>query len=340
MKHKELLIEPSDETRTRAVTVAASSRKKMVNAALIAAVIIIAFLIPVVVRSQYYLHVFILTLVYIIASVSLRTIMISGQFPLAHGAYMGIGAYTAGLASFWGHWPAWLTIPLGAIMAAVIGVLIGYPFARLRALYYAMISLFFGIAVLYIIYAFGKWTGSYSGFGGVQPLFAGPNAKMYYYYFFLGLVLFSLVVLYRFENSRFGLSLKAIAQSHLVASSVGINEAVYRTLALAMGCFFVGLAGAGYAHYNTVVSATSFNLMATLWICMYALVGGAKRFAGPIVGTVVLLIIPELVRDLKSYAPYLSAVILLIMVFVLPNGLVSIPGLVWSRVRRKERPRD
>jgi branched-chain amino acid transport system permease protein len=304
---------------------------------------VIAGLIPVFVRSPYYLHTFILTLIYIVAAVSLRTIMISGQFPLAHGAFMGIGAYTAGLASYWGHWTPWLTIPLGAVMAAAIGIVIGYPFARLRAIYYAMISLFFGLATLYIIFAFGRWTGSYSGFGGVQPLFGGPSAKIKYYYFFLGLMVVCLVILHRFESSRFGLSEKAIAQSHLVAASVGINEAAYRVLALGFGCFFVGLVGAAYAHYNTVVGSTSFNLTATLWLVMYTLIGGKKRFAGPIVGTIILVIIPELVRGLKSYAPFVNAAILLIVVYVLPDGIVSLPGLVWSRIKdrkREEQPRD
>ena len=71
----------------------------------------------------------------------------------------------------------------------------------------------------------------------------------------------------------------------MVAGSVGINEVFYRILAVGVGCFFAGLAGAIYAHYNTVISYTSFNLMATLWIVIYVLVGGIGSFAGPIIGT-------------------------------------------------------
>jgi branched-chain amino acid transport system permease protein len=78
------------------------------------------------------------------------------------------------------------------------------------------------------------------------------------------LTVFSLFALYRFEFSRIGTNLKAIAQSHLVASSVGINEVFYRILAVGVGCFFAGLAGATYAHYNTVISYTSFNFSSTV----------------------------------------------------------------------------
>lgn len=135
-------------------------------------VLIIALcLLPLFVHSRFYMHIFILTLVYIVAAVSLRAVIISGQFPLAHAAYMGIGAYVAGLTSRWLGWQPWLTIPLGALVTMAFGMLIGYPFARLRALYYAMASLFFGIGILQVIYAFGKWTGSYSGLSSVDPLF-------------------------------------------------------------------------------------------------------------------------------------------------------------------------
>jgi branched-chain amino acid transport system permease protein len=124
------------------------------------------------------------------------------------------------------------------------------------------------------------------------------------------------------------MSLKAIAQSHLVASSVGINEALYRVMALAVGCFFVGFAGAAYAHYNLTLSYTSFDMLATLWLFMYTLIGGIGSFAGPLIGTTVLFLVPELFRELKQFLPYISAAILFIVVFVMPQGLVGLPQLL------------
>ena len=284
--------------------------------------------LPVLFESIYLLHILIQTFIYSIAAVSLRTITISGQFPLAHGAFMGIGAYLAGMASKWLGWSPFLTLPSAALGTMAIGMLIGYPFARLRALYYAMGSLFFGIGVVYIIQAGGTLTGGYSGFTGIRPMFGG--SKLAYYYFFLGLAIVCTMALYRFEFCRIGNDLKAIAQSHLVASSVGINEIWYRILAVGMGCFFAGLSGACYAHYNMVLSPASFNFMATLWLVMYVLIGGIDSFAGPIVGTIILIIIPEFARDLKEYSPYLSAALLLIVAYLMPKGLVSLPSLAIS----------
>ena len=294
----------------------------------IGASIVVLGLLPVFVDSPYTLHIFILTFIYVIVSVSLRTITTSGQFPLAQGAFMGVGAYAAGMASRWLGWSCWLTIPSGALFTAALGILIGYPFSRLRTLYYAMGSLFFGLGVVQIIYALGDWTGGYSGFTGVHPIFTG--SKVSYYYFCLGLAVVCSAALYRFEFSRIGQNLKAIHQSHEVASSVGINEAWYRVMVVGVGCFFAGLAGACYAHYNLVISAASFNLAATLGLFMGVLVGGIGSFAGPIIGTFILTLFPEFFRDLKIYSPLVSAAILLIAVYLFPQGLVGLPRIMWS----------
>jgi branched-chain amino acid transport system permease protein len=328
----------SDTQRTdSAPSKTAIAQRKWIKPAAYAGLVVIIALLPLLTSSRYMLHVLILIFVYTIAAVSLRTITISGQFPLAHGAFMGIGAYLAGMASRWLGWSPWLTIPSAAIVTAGIGMLIGYPFARLRALYYAMGSLFFGIGVVYIIYAGGQWTGGYAGLINVGAMFG--TSKISYYYFFLGLAVVSLLALYRFEFCRIGINLKAIAQSHLVASSVGINEAWQRIMVVGVGCFFAGLAGAGYAHYNTVLSPASFTFMATLWLVMYVLIGGIDSFAGPIIGTFILVLISEYSRDLKEFSPYLSAVLLLIVVYLMPKGLVSLPGLIKSAFteRRKEK---
>ena len=304
---------------------------RYIKASAVFVIVAIAALIPVFVEDVYMLHILILVFLYTIASVSFRTITVSGQFPLAHGAFMGIGAYLTAMTTRWLGWSPWFTIPSAALITAGIGMLLGFPFSRLRSLYYAMGSLFFGIGVLRIVYAFGDVTGGYSGMVGIPPLFTG--SKVYYYYLFLALALASIAALYRFEFSRIGTNLKAIAQSHLVASSVGINEGFYRILAVGVGCFFAGLTGAGYAHYNRVISPASFDFMATMWLVMYVLIGGIDSFTGPVIGTFVLILIPEYFRDLKMYAPFISAVLLGVVVYLMPKGIASLPSLVFRRKR-------
>jgi branched-chain amino acid transport system permease protein len=305
-------------------------RKLAKPASYVGPVIILA-LLPLFIESPYWIHIFILTFVYVIATVSLRAITISGEFPLAHGAFMGIGAYVSAVPAKWLGWPIWLTLPMGGLTAMVVGVLVGYPFARLRALYYAMVSLFFGIGILQVFFVFQRWTGAYHGLTNIPLLFPNTASKVPYYYFFLGLSAVCLLALYRFEHCRIGVSLKAIAQSHIVASSVGINEARYRVLALGVGCFFVGIAGAAYGHYNSTLSYTSFDMLATMWLFIYVLIGGIDSFFGPILGTALLFIVPELFRVMKGFVPYISAGILLIVAYARPEGLVSLFGVFRSK---------
>lgn len=306
-------------------------RRKLTKVAIYAGLIVILLLLPLFIKSPYLIHIFILTLIYIIAASSLRLIAVSGQLSLGHAAFMSIGAYTAGILGKLLGWTPWVTMPLGALATMAVAVLIGYPMARLRAIYFSMVSLFFGIGVLAINQAFESFTGGYAGLIGIPPLFAG--SKVANYYFFLGLTGLSLLILHRFEFCRIGTTIKAVAQSHVVASSVGINESGYRILALAVGCFFAGLAGAGYAHYNLVLSHSTFNFLASVYLLIYVLVGGIGSFAGPVIGTAVLIIIPELFRVLKEFVPYIFAGILLIVIFVMPQGLAGLPEQIRSWVR-------
>jgi branched-chain amino acid transport system permease protein len=292
-------------------------------------VIILLGLLPLRVSGSYWEDVIILAFIYVVISSAFRTISISGQFNIAQGAYMGIGAYAAALPSVWLDWPPWATIPLGAVAATIVGSVLAYPFARLRTIYYAMGTLFLGYVVINLITAGGRLTGMSTGLGGVQPLFSN---RTHYYYLVLGLMIVSLACLYRFEFSRIGVRMKAVAQSHQVAASVGIGERRSRILAVAFGCFFTGLMGAVYCHYQRVASPNSFGLAATLWIIMYVLVGGLNSFWGPAIGVLILRILPEYVRDLKGYLPYVTAGILLIIAFTMPEGIAGLLKLIKDRL--------
>jgi branched-chain amino acid transport system permease protein len=312
-------------------------RRRVAGASAVGLVIIALGLLPLGISGSYYVHILNLAFVYVVISSAFRTISISGQFNIAQGAYMGIGAYAAAIPSVWLHWPPWVTIPAGAVAATVVGSVLAYPFARLRTVYYAMGTLFLGYVVINLITAGGRITGMSIGLAGVQPLF---SSRVYYYYLFLGVTVVSLACMHRFEFSRIGVTLKAVAQSHQVAASVGINERRSRILAVAFGSFFTGLMGALYCHYQMVASPSSFGLSATLWIIMYVLVGGLYSFWGPSIGIVILMIVPEFFRDLKGHLPYVTAGILLIIAFTMPEGIAGllklIAGRIWIRLSKRE----
>jgi len=307
---------------------------KRIKPAIFVGLVIFFFLLPLLIESPYYLHTFIITLIYIIAASSLRTILVSGQISIAHAAFMGVGAYISSILAKEFNCPLWFTIPMGGVSAMIVGALVGYPLTRVRAIYFSMVSLFLGLAIVAAIGVFQKFTGGDIGLIGIPPLSSltipglpGINflsSKVPYYYFFLLLTLFVLLILYRLEHSRIGMSWKAIAQSYLVASSVGINESGFRVLAIAVGCFFAGIAGAGYAHYNMVLTSSSFGFLSSINLLIYVLVGGTGSFVGPVIGTTVLIIVPEIFRWLKAFTPFVFGGIMLVVVFLMPQGIAGV----------------
>jgi len=328
-------------------------RRNWIRSAVYASLLIILFLLPLFVDSVYYLHTFIISLIYTIAACSLRTVMLSGQISIAHAGFMGFGAYVSSILAKELNWTPWLTILLGGISATIVGVLAGYPLTRVRAIYFSMVSLFVGLAIVALIGVFANYTGGDIGLIGIPPL---PDiripglpdinflrSRIPYYYFFMVLTVISLLILYSLENSRIGMSWKAIAQSYLVASSVGINESGFRVLALAVGCFFAGIAGAGYAHYNMVLTRSSFGFLSSVNLLIYVLVGGTGSFAGPIIGTTVLVIVPEVFRWMKTFAPFVFGGIMIFVVFFMPQGIVGLFEQLRTKVlqfQQRKTPRD
>jgi branched-chain amino acid transport system permease protein len=311
---------------------------------LYAILIVFSLLLPLFPVTPYFIHVCIMILTYVIATSSLRTIYISGQVSVGHAAFMGIGAYTSAVLSLRLGWTPWITMLVGPLAAMVIGVLSGYLFCRLRAIYFSMITFFFGMGVWSVIRMLVSVTGGQSGLVGFPRLriihmpglmeinFA--TSKIPYYYLFLVLTFITLLALYRFEHSRTGMNWMAIAQSPLVASSIGISETKFRVLAFAVGCFFVGLAGSAYANYSGVLSPGSFGLLPSIYLVIYMLLGGVSSFAGPIIGVIVLVAIPELFRALKEFTPFIFGSIMILVIFLMPQGLAGLSQTVKSLFSR------
>lgn len=331
-------------------------------------------LAPVGFKSRTWINSFITIFVSVVGASSLRTIALSGNMSFAHGAFIGLGAYTAGVLSKELGFPIYITIPAGAVTATVIGFITGWPFARLRSIYFCMGSMFMGVAIIQFISSVTITGGAVglrsipsltnalsgilgSGFGDFLKRI-GIGSVQLNYYFFLLITLFSLLCLYRFEHSRIGWTLKAISQSPEVAASTGVNERYFRLLSVCIGSFFAGLIGAVYAHYNTTLSPNSYSMGVTLWLIMYMMIGGKNSFLGPIAGAIILELIKQVSSLLTAlsgganvsqgfisftrwlgknaaYVPFFTALVLLIVAYCLPGGLISIPDAIRnSRTRR------
>ena len=299
--------------------------------------LLIFLLLPLALNTSYWIGVLIMVLYKVVGSVSLRTISLSGTLTFAHGAFIALGAYCGGILAKSLALPPVVTILAGGLFAMVVSVITGLPFVRLKGMYYSMASMFMGVTVAYIIKAM-KITGGYHGLTRIPKLLQNDIAC---YYVFLASTVVLLVVLYRFEFSRIGTTLRALSQSQDVASSIGINATFYRLLAVGMGSFCAGIVGAAYGLYSTVLSPTNYDMTFSLWLLMYMLIGGEDYFIGPIIGAIIFVLIPELGRDLSAYAPFLTGACTLLVAYLLPGGLAGIPALIRKkRAKRQDNSKE
>lgn len=310
-----------------------TNRKKAARHISCGAGLLILFLVPLFVRGQYGLHILIVAAMNIILASSLRLIATSGQLSLAHGGMMAVGAYTSALLVMKLGFSSWAALPLAGAASAILALLVGFPFVRIKGIYFAMVTVFLAEMVMLIAEHWRSLTGGSSGIVNIPMpdpivipglLVIDFDSKIEFYYFILILMLVTLLFLYAIERSRIGLTLVSIQQSEILAESVGVRTARFKVLAFSIGCFFAGIVGGFYSQYINVITPRSFGFFFAIYIVIYMIVGGVKKFSGPIYGAFILSILPEFIRGLKEFQPFLFAAVLMLVIFFLPDGLVEL----------------
>jgi branched-chain amino acid transport system permease protein len=306
------------------------------------------FMLPLLLSGPYHIHILILTMMNVVLASSLRLINLSGQMSLAHGGMMTIGAYTSALLVMKAGLPFWVAMPLAGFAAALIAYLVGFPFVRLKGIYFSIVTIFLGEVV---VLTAQQWQGLTGGSAGIyaiprpEPIsIAGIlkldfSSKVDFYYLALVLMLVCLLILYAVERSRIGLILRGLQQADSLSESVGIDTTGYKVLAFTVGCFFAGLMGGFYSHYISAISPDAFSFLYTINILVYMTVGGEKKFVGPILGASVLTILPEVARPLKAFTPFIFAAVLIAVIFFVPEGIAGLPKLLRrGKPRPEKRP--
>jgi branched-chain amino acid transport system permease protein len=217
-------------------------------------------------------------------------------------------AFPAGL-----HTPWWLTIPLAAVLAAFLGVLLGAPTLRLRGDYLAIVTLGFGEIVRIFINNLGQPINITNGARGIvqidsirifgvdigKSIFLGSyeiTSVMLYYYLFLILTVLIMIICHRLQDSRIGRAWMAIRDDETAAQAMGINSSNLKLLAFGMGASFGGVAGAMFASFQGFISPESFSLMESIMIVAMVVFGGMGHIPGVILGAVLLTAVPEILR--------------------------------------------
>ena len=252
----------------------------------------------------------------------------SGQLTLANAGFMAIGAFTSVIltggittatskAAVGVHVPMPVAILLGAVLAGVVGMVIGLPVLRLRGVFLAIATIGFGEALRFGLILNLNITGKGQGLnnthaspgGGILPIWLSLVVLMY-----LG---------WRLTTTKLGHAWAAIREDELAAAAQGIDTAYYKMIAFVLGAVIAAYAGALDAHLNFFVDPNEYNFSKAVGILIFAVVGGIATVIGPVVGAVLLTALPEILRFTKNYRDVVDGLILIVIVVFRPDGLIA-----------------
>jgi branched-chain amino acid transport system permease protein len=318
-----------------------SQLKTGILVASLAAVAIVAALLK---RSDVYL----LTLctVYLMATFGLNlTVGYAGQMSLGQAAFFGIGAYIAAIGLKFGV-PFLLVVPIAAVACFVVGLALGFPALRVQHHYLAFATLGFNVLVFLIMRNEEKITGGTFGISGIpRPSFFGLSVEghlAFFYFTFASLIVLAFL-LWWLLRSPWGRAFAALRDNPIRAESLGVNITAYTLLAFAIGAACAGIGGVYYASLVEFIEPGPFHFSTSLMMLLAVIVGGSGRFFGPVVGTVIIILFPELLRASnmealkfmqKWYLVFFGVAVMVLMVW-LPGGILSV-GDRWKKAPTPE----
>lgn len=283
-------------------------------------------ILPVFVRSNYWIHVMILAGIYGILAASWDLLVgYTGLLAFCPAAFYGIGAYTSGLLSKQGISPL-LTIPAACLLAGLMGFCISMICGKIASYYLAIVTLGFGASVHIIILNWTEVTGGVLGVYGIPPLPGLPPsmyAKQLYFYIMVLVQGVMLLITYKLVKSDFGLRIKAIRDDELLAKSQGINTAACKSLIFIISAMFQGIAGAFFAHFQTVISPEMLDLSTTTLIASVTIIGGVGTVMGPAAIAFFLWTATEYFRVFSPYLRvFLTGVLLILTIKFFRAGIM------------------
>jgi branched-chain amino acid transport system permease protein len=273
-------------------------------------------------------------LVFIIATMGLNlTVGYAGQKSLGHAAFFGIGAYAVAIMGKAGiSW--WLSLPTGALLCFVTGLIVGFPALRVQTIYLAFATLGFNIAV-WLALRNEEWlTGGTFGINNIKrPALLGYaiESNLAYYYFVLGWTIALAALLWGMIRSPWGKAFTALRDNPIRAESLGINVRAYTLLAFAIGAAYAGIAGGLFASLVQFIEPAPFTIGASIMMYLMVVLGGPGYFLGPVLGAAVGVLLPEWLRFAQGWYLLIFGLAVVAMMVVLPDGLLSLPERLRTR---------
>ncbi len=287
------------------------------------AILILLLLFAPAVLSEFYLTVLCEALVMGMLALSFNLLFgYMGQMSFGQAAFYGLGGYTVAMLIVKWQFNFWLSIVAGVVLAAIVGLIVGYFCVRLRGIYFAVLTLAFGQLIWTIVFKWHDVTGGDDGIQGVFPpeFLKSPTA---YYYLILVVFLVSSWVIWKIIHSPFGHTLKAMRENSERTEFLGIPIARYQLIAFVVAAALAGLAGAIWVPFYRSVAPSYLTWIKSGEPVMAAILGGPSVFLGPVLGTFVMTFFDAWVLGFTVYWPVVMGALILIIIFFLPGGILG-----------------
>jgi len=290
--------------------------------------------------GMYHTNIMITALIYVILAMGLNIVVgLGGLLNLGYAAFFAVGAYTYGfLWKFVGPvfvasgietgWLFWIALPLAGAVSVLFGILLSLPVLRLRGDYLAIITLAFGEIVRMVLQNSGEITGGATGISLIpRPWLFGMRlpprqAATYIYYIVVVLVVLTVFVVRRLEDSRVGRALEAMREDEIACQSMGIDLVRNKLVTFALGAFWAGIAGVVLAAQTTYINPDSFTLWESIMVLMAVVIGGQGSIPGAIMGAMLLKLLPEYFRALAQYRMLIYGIAMIVIIIFKPDGLI------------------
>ena len=296
---------------------------------LIVVVAVAAILLPFV-SGMYQVTIWVFALIYVVLGLGLNiTVGLAGLLDLGYVAFFGIGAYTYAILNTQFGLDFWLCLPIGGLVGALLGILLGFPILRLRGDYLAIVTLGFG-SIAKIVYE--NWEGVFNGAKGISKI-ARPGlfgidmnisaATTFTYYLMLLMVLFTIFITNRLKDSRIGRAWMALREDEIACVAMGVDMARTKLSAYALGAFWAGLVGVIFASQTTYINPASFDFMLSAIVLSMVVFGGMGSIVGVVIAALVLSLLPEYLRAVEDYRMLVFGAAMVLMMIFRPQGLIS-----------------
>ena len=297
-----------------------------------AAALVLAFMVgwPLYAPNPFLLTIGTFIVLNAIGATSLHLIIRTGHISLGHAAFMGVGAYSCVLSVTKLGLPPALALVIGMAASALLALLIGPVVLRLTGKYFVLVTFLLGEIIRMVFVEWISVTGGSNGISGVPPLhpsLASPTAT---YYVCLAASVLCIGLCARVLSSEVGRTIDSVRESERVAECSGVPVIRLKVTIFVLGCALVGLQGGLLAFFLRYVDPTSFSMVESLNLVVMNVVGGMYSLAGPLIGTVFIVALPELLRGYVELQRVFFGIILIVVMAALPGGMVD----VFARARK------